>query len=98
MTLEMFERDVQPLLDQYLAGNISEKNFLDGARPWDRYTTDYRPMVELARVHGWPVIAAIAWILILTLERPMETFRARVRAGRHLISRTRAGQADGKIG
>ncbi len=58
VTLEMFERDVQPLLDQYLAGNISEKNFLDGARPWDRYTTDYRPMVELARVHGWPVIAA----------------------------------------
>lgn len=57
VTLEMFERDVQPLLDQYLAGNISEKNFLDGSRPWDRYATDYRPMVELARVHGWPVIA-----------------------------------------
>ena len=57
LTLEMFERDVQPLLDQYLAGTISEKNFLDGSRPWERYTTDYRPMVELARVHGWPVIA-----------------------------------------
>ncbi len=57
LTLEMFERDVQPLLDQYLAGNISEKNFLDGSRPWDRYVTDYRPMVELARVHGWPVVA-----------------------------------------
>lgn len=57
VTLEMFERDVQPLLDQYLVGTISEKNFLDGSRPWDRYATDYRPMVELARVHGWPVIA-----------------------------------------
>ncbi len=57
LTMEMFERDVQPLLDQYLLGTISEKNFLDGSRPWDRYTTDYRPMVELARVHGWPVIA-----------------------------------------
>ncbi len=57
VTLEMFERDVQPLLDQYLAGTISEKNFLDGSRPWDRYTTDYRPMIELSRVHGWPVIA-----------------------------------------
>jgi uncharacterized iron-regulated protein len=57
VTLEMFERDVQPLLDQYLAGTISEKNFLDGSRPWDRYPTDYRPMIELARVHGWPVIA-----------------------------------------
>ena len=57
VTLEMFERDVQPLLDQYLAGNISEKNFLDGSRPWERYNTDYRPMIELARVYGWPVIA-----------------------------------------
>lgn len=58
VSLEMFERDVQPLLDQYLAGTISEANFLAGSRPWERYNTDYRPMVELARVHGWPVIAA----------------------------------------
>lgn len=58
VSLEMFERDVQPLLDQYLAGTISEANFLAGSRPWERYTTDYRPMVELARVHGWRVIAA----------------------------------------
>jgi len=58
LTLEMFERDAQPLLDQYLSGAIAEKDFLAGARPWDRYATDYRPMVELARVRGWPVIAA----------------------------------------
>jgi uncharacterized iron-regulated protein len=58
LSMEMFERDVQPLVDQYLAGTISEQNFLAGSRPWDRYTTDYRPMIELARVHGWPVVAA----------------------------------------
>lgn len=58
LSLEMFERDVQPLLDQYLAGTISEANFLAGSRPWDRYATDYRPMVELARVRGWPVVAS----------------------------------------
>lgn len=58
LSLEMFERDVQPLVDQYLAGRISEENFLAGSRPWDRYATDYRPMIELARVHGWPVVAA----------------------------------------
>jgi uncharacterized iron-regulated protein len=58
VTLEMFERDVQPLLDQYLKGTISEENFLAGSRPWERYATDYRPLVELARVRGWPVIAA----------------------------------------
>ena len=58
VSLEMFERDVQPLLDQYLAGTILEANFLAGGRPWDNYLTDYRPLVELARVRGWPVLAA----------------------------------------
>jgi uncharacterized iron-regulated protein len=57
LTLEMFERDVQPLLDQYLLGTISEANFLAGSRPWERYTTDYRALVELARIRGWPVVA-----------------------------------------
>ena len=58
LSMEMFERDVQPLLDRYLAGTISEKDFLAGSRPWDRYITDYRGMVELARIRGWPVVAA----------------------------------------
>jgi uncharacterized iron-regulated protein len=58
LSLEMFERDVQPLLDAYLAGTIPESEFLAKARPWDRYVTDYRPMVELARSRGWPVIAS----------------------------------------
>ncbi len=58
LSVEMFERDVQLLLDQYLAGAISEKDFIAGSRPWDRYNTDYRPLVELSRIRGWPVIAA----------------------------------------
>ena len=58
VSMEMFERDVQPLLDEYLSGAISEKEFLDSSRPWDRYATDYRPIVEIARVRGWPVVAA----------------------------------------
>jgi len=56
--LEMFERDVQPALDRYLAGSITEEQFLHDARPWPRYGTDYRPMVEFARVHGIPVIGS----------------------------------------
>lgn len=58
LSLEMFERDVQPVLDDYLAGRISEEEFLAGARPWPNYATDYRPLVELARGRGWPVVAA----------------------------------------
>ncbi len=54
--MEMFERDVQPLLDAYLKGSISEAEFLKDSRPWPNYETDYRPMVEFAREHGLPVI------------------------------------------
>ena len=58
LSLEMFERDVQAVLDGYLAGHVSEADFLARARPWPRYATDYRPLVELAKRRGWPVIAA----------------------------------------
>lgn len=57
LALEMFERDVQPILDQYLAGSISEELFLKGSRPWPAYLTDYRPLVEFAKTRGWKVVA-----------------------------------------
>jgi uncharacterized iron-regulated protein len=58
LSLEMFERDVQPMLDDYLAGRMSEADFLEKSRPWPRYATDYRPLVMLAKARGWPVVAA----------------------------------------
>lgn len=58
LSLEMFERDVQPVLDAYLTGQIDEAAFREGSRPWPNYATDYRPLVELAKAKGWPVIAA----------------------------------------
>ena len=58
ISLEMFETDVQPVLDEYLAGHITEDHFLRASRPWDNYDPDYRPYVELARAEGIPVIAA----------------------------------------
>jgi uncharacterized iron-regulated protein len=58
LSLEMFERDVQSVFDEYLAGRLSEEDFLQRSRPWARYATDYRGMVQLARDRGWRVIAA----------------------------------------
>jgi uncharacterized iron-regulated protein/plastocyanin len=60
LAAEFFERDVQLVLDEYLTGLISEAAFLAASRPWPRYATDYRPLVEFAREHGLPVIAANA--------------------------------------
>lgn len=58
LSLEMFERDVQSQLDDYLMGRVSEADFLSRSRPWPRYATDYRRLVELAKARGWPVVAA----------------------------------------
>jgi uncharacterized iron-regulated protein len=58
VSLEMFERDVQGAIDAYLAGRFGEEEALKSARPWPRYATDYRPLVERAKAHGWPVIAS----------------------------------------
>lgn len=60
LSLEMFERDVQTVVDEYLSGLISERHFLLSSRPWNNYATDYKPLVEYARAHRLPVIAANA--------------------------------------
>lgn len=60
LSLEMFERDVQTIVNEYLAGQITESHFLRSSRPWDNYRPDYRPLVELARERKLEVIAANA--------------------------------------
>jgi uncharacterized iron-regulated protein len=60
IAMEMFERDVQTLLLQYLTGMIDEATFLAGARPWPDYARDYRPVVEFAKANGLVVLAANA--------------------------------------
>ncbi len=58
LALEMFETDVQNLLDGYLAGELNLDELLDSARPWSNYLEDYHPMVEYAAQNGMRVIAA----------------------------------------
>lgn len=60
LSLEMFERDEQIVLNEYLQGLITEKKFLDDSRPWGNYKTDYRPLVEFAKANKLDVIAANA--------------------------------------
>src|SRR5215510_1389456 len=60
VAMEMFERDTQPSLDDYLAGRLSEEEFLKASRPWPNYPTDYRPLIEFSRAHRWKVIASNA--------------------------------------
>jgi len=59
LSLEMLTTADQLVLDEYLAGLITEKNFTSDAGLWENYA-DYRPLVEYARKHGLRVVAANA--------------------------------------
>ncbi|GAB3227971.1 ChaN family lipoprotein [Hymenobacter seoulensis] len=54
--LEMFERDVQPLVDQYITGELDDKAFEEQSRPWPNYATDYKPLMLLARQQKFRVV------------------------------------------
>lgn len=60
LSMEMFERDTQVVVDEYLKDQITERQFVSNARAWERYETDYKPLVLEAKSHGLPVIAANA--------------------------------------
>jgi uncharacterized iron-regulated protein len=78
LSLEMFESDVQVILDEYLGGLISERHFLLSSRPWRNYETDYRPLVEYARDQQLPVVAANAparYVNRVTLNGPASLAR-----------------------
>ncbi|WP_448697938.1 ChaN family lipoprotein [Mucilaginibacter sp. AW1-3] len=59
LSMEMFETDTQPVLNEYLRGLIRERNFLIDCRAWSNYR-DYRPMVEMAKANNMDIIAANA--------------------------------------
>ncbi|WP_159790577.1 ChaN family lipoprotein [Sodalinema gerasimenkoae] len=73
--LEMFERPQQAYIDQYLAGEISEAEFLELTEfetrwgfPWEAYA----PILRFAKAHNLPVLA---------LNAPIEAIREVARGG-----------------
>src|SRR5262249_38305219 len=60
LSMEQFERDVQGVLDDYLSGKIGEDALRRKGRAWSNYAEAYRPLVEYAKGHALPVIAANA--------------------------------------
>ncbi|MCY7356214.1 MAG: ChaN family lipoprotein [Rudanella sp.] len=55
---EMFEADNQAALTSYVQGSISDKEFAKQARLWPNYATDYRPIVDFARINKISFVAA----------------------------------------
>ena len=58
VSMEMFSRDVQNVLDRYLAGEMTETDFRENSNLWGNYDTGYRAIIEWAKGQKVPVIAA----------------------------------------
>jgi uncharacterized iron-regulated protein len=60
IAFEMFPRRVQPVLDDWVAGKLTEQEFL-GRSEWNRVWTydarDYLPLFHFARMHRLPMLA-----------------------------------------
>lgn len=56
--MEMFETDVQHIIDEYFADLISKKSFESEARVWSNYQNDYKPLVEFAKANKIKLIAS----------------------------------------
>ncbi len=60
LSMEMFNRDQQPILNRYLDSEIGEAFLKNETPTWENYAGSYRPLVEFAKQHFIPVIAANA--------------------------------------
>ncbi len=58
ISMEMFERDIQNILDDFLANKIKENNFIEDSRAWPNYLTDYKNIIEFAKTNNLDVIAS----------------------------------------
>jgi uncharacterized iron-regulated protein len=46
---EMFEADIQTLVDRYVFDSMPEKEFQKASRAWPNFKTDYKPLLDFAR-------------------------------------------------
>ncbi|MFP3977161.1 ChaN family lipoprotein [Marinobacter sp. KMM 10035] len=60
LSMEQFNLDNQTAVDAYLDGKTGETEFIEDSGAWDNYRASYRPLVEFARQHGLPIVAANA--------------------------------------
>jgi uncharacterized iron-regulated protein len=58
LAMEMFERDNQLIIDEYLKGLVKETSFEAEVRLWPNYRTDYKPLLNFAKQKELKVIAS----------------------------------------
>jgi uncharacterized iron-regulated protein len=58
LAAEMFETDDQLVINEYLAGLIKETSFESEVKKWNNYGTDYKPLMNFAKVNGLKFVAS----------------------------------------
>lgn len=60
LSMEQFNIDNQAAVDAYLNDETGETEMMEDSDAWESYRGSYRPLIEFARQHDLPVIAANA--------------------------------------
>jgi len=95
LSMEQFERDRQAALNDYLASKIGEETLTNGLG-WRNYAEAYRPLVEYAKDHHLPVIAANApQNIVRCVAREGAGFLAALPAGERSLVAAELHMADG---
>jgi uncharacterized iron-regulated protein len=69
LAMEFFEADHQGALDAYLSGDMSEDEFRESTSRNEAYDSSHRPLVELCKKRGIPIVAANAPRRLVTAYR-----------------------------
>lgn len=57
LAMEHFQHDEQPIIDNYLAGQITSAQFENTSQPWPRYAQYWKPLVEHMKEQNRAVLA-----------------------------------------
>ena len=91
LALEVFQRPQQSILDRYLAGDLDEETFLDELnwkRNWGVDYRFYRPLIQLAKESGAPILA---------MNAPRKTVKKVAREGLDALTTEERSQLTGEI-
>ncbi len=82
LAMEHFQRDEQPVLDDYIAGKTTSDAFEKSSQPWKSYAVYWKPLVEHMKSKGRPVVGlnvpdeALETIYAGYPKSPLQVFNA----------------------
>ena len=82
LAMEHFQRDEQPILDDYVAGNLTPEDFEKKSQPWPNYAKYWKPLVDHMKEKGRPVVGlnvpkeALDTLYAAYPKKPLEAFNA----------------------